>query len=109
MSSDAPNWIKAQVIIDSPESGTYDCFLNPVDRWNGWCKPYFTYEQALAVQEGFPLINPDEKMAYNYEFDRFEISDDYELLEAYSAINVEGISYYPIGNGLWSWFLAEEA
>lgn len=97
-----------QLLIGHPDCGTYEGWVNPDDRWNGYQQPYFTFEQACFVMDNFEKINPDESMVYNAELDRFEISDAYEMLEAYSAVSTEVGECYPIGAGLWCWFLVEE-
>lgn len=46
------------------ESAWYEGYHDPEIRWNGWACPYFTFDQAKAMCEGFQA----EGEAFNKEF-----------------------------------------
>lgn len=74
-------------------------------RWNGWAKPYFTFEQALELMKVMPQVT------YDPEKDQFiAVLDDsgqeecrYEFSAETVEVDGQDIKVYPIGAGDWTW------
>ena len=73
-------------------------------QWNGWECPFFTKEVAERVCQ----LNINEEVEYRYdeEQDAFiikftEWENDEE--EVYHGYTIDGVKYYPIGNGFFHW------
>lgn len=102
------------VSIDAdPEIESFPCYLNG-DLWNGFDKPYFTYEVALQVARMFnggdpvDAVHPDatEYIDYSTEQDAFiEHSAEGSYAIPAEAIVVDGqeIKVYGLGAGSWCW------
>ena len=97
-----------ELVLDSPECGIYEGWVDVNDLWNGFQQPYFSFEQACEILDNFHLINSDERMHYDQDRDCFSIDDGYDILEEYSGVEFDGETYYPIGYSLWAWTLLEE-
>jgi hypothetical protein len=78
------------------------------ETWNGWDWPYFTFEQGLRIVEAVNSSNPADtkqiKARYDSEKDTFFFSLGPEGdSDNFTAIEIEGHKYYPIGAGCWIW------
>lgn len=78
------------------------------ETWNGWECPYFTFQQARKVVDAFNAsqrVNGDSvearydatQDAFCFFFESAGESDDF------SAVEIEGKKYYPIGAYAWIW------
>lgn len=104
---------QAQFSIDSiGEDVLLNGFTNG-ETWNGWDCPYFTFEQAHIVVEAFNASQrtggEEVKAHYDAELDAFcfffESSGENDI---FSAEEIDGNKYYPIGAGCWIWESADK-
>jgi hypothetical protein len=90
--------------VDFDEGPQYPCLLSP-NTWNGWAMPYFAKEQADAVAAvvGGTTYDPETDTFST----KFEDDDDDEA-EPWETVEVDGVMYYGIGAGSWTWNYPEE-
>jgi hypothetical protein len=74
------------------------------ETWNGWARPYFTFEQAQAV------LNAHKDHSWKAWYDEtqdsfvFDFSHDgNDELDEFPAVEIAGMKLYPIGAGCWIW------
>jgi hypothetical protein len=101
--------LRAAKIAIEDDHPPLDCFVTG-QSWNGWECPYFTKEQGDAL-----LADPHfSEGRFDDERDAFvfpcgSCGGDCDCGdEVYSAVDFDGVKYYPIGAGMWIWSLAGE-
>lgn len=86
-------------------TSAYPAYVKPMDRWNGWAKPFFTKEAMFALMKEMDFIK------YSYETGSFFWQDTNEypaelVEEAPMQINVDGegpVTVFGLGTGAWCW------
>jgi hypothetical protein len=91
--------------IDTFGEEVFDGFTSG-ETWNGWARPYFTFEQAQRVVEAHKLQGV--KAWYNDAEDAFMFEMGEGEVDAFPAEEVEGRTLYPVGAGCWIWEEAVE-
>ena len=81
-------------------------YLDPDEHWNGFVRPWFTKEEALAMNEW--LGDFEDSIVYDEERDLFYTTYDPECREEFAGRDIDGYHLYPIGNGSWTWCIDEE-
>ncbi len=88
---------------------------NPSIRWNGWCCPYFTFDNALKLCEQLKKMKEmgigSAEMIYDQAADQFiytdsDNGDDGETDKyGHTLIDIDGtaIKAYSIGAWAWCW------
>ncbi len=73
------------------------------ETWNGFAKPYFTFEQAQRLATAWSSTGT--KAFYNDQQDAFvfEMSGAPDDMDIYPAEEINGQALYPIGAGSWIW------
>lgn len=93
------NYVAANFGIDGPPffKGWYD----PHDPWNGWAKPIFTREVAVAVANKFCQNVTVTDAALSYVEEGSEETDTYEFRKE----TIGGVEYEvcSLGAGSWCW------
>lgn len=98
-------------------------YHNPSIRWNGWCCPYFTFDNAMKLSDQLKKMTEmgigSASLVYNQEADQFIYTDfdngDSEDGEkdyyGHTLIKVDGqeIKTYAIGAWAWCWHEDPEA
>ncbi len=51
----------------------------------------------------------DDGLVYNEEADTFISTYDPDAPEIFPAIEIDGMTLYPIGNGSWTWVIVDSA
>lgn len=87
---------QAQLQMDIMGDQTFAGYTQCED-WNGWARPYFTFEVAQNIVESLRIY---QTAHYDTESDELVFEDDGEE-ERFGAIEVEGQKLYPIGAGSW--------
>jgi hypothetical protein len=90
----------AKFIIDTFGDQTFDGFTNG-DTWNGWARPYFTFDQAERIIEAHAAQG--NKAAYDASEDAFSFEFSADEVDSFPAEVVEGRKLYPVGAGCWIW------
>lgn len=90
----------AKFVIDTFGGEVFDGFTQG-DTWNGWARPYFTFEQAQRVVEahraqGGTASYDETENALSFEMGEGEV-------DTFPAETVEGGTLYPVGAGCWIW------
>lgn len=80
---------------------TFEAYTDGED-WNGWARPYFTFDSARQLVAAW--IGQGWKAAYNEDEDTFSFEEatDGEV-EKFPPVVVDGRKLYPIGAGSWIW------
>lgn len=76
------------------------------ESWNGWARPYFTFEQAQHLVEAHRLHGG--KAWYDETQDAFAFEVNQDEVDTFPAEVVENRKLYPIGAGCWIWEEAAE-
>lgn len=75
--------------------------------WNGWAKPWFTFDVAKEIMLGYNADCDGEYMVYSSREDAFVVVHDINTIDEYKGkdftINGETLHLYPIGNCCWVW------
>ena len=75
--------------------------------WNGWAKPWFTFDVAKEIMHDYNPHCEGNYMVYNSREDMFAIVQDNGDIEEYKGkdliVNGDILHLYPIGNGCWVW------
>ncbi len=93
---------EANFEIDFLEGRTFPGFTMG-ETWNGFAKPYFTSEQAQRLvvawsSTGAKAFYDDQQGAFV-----FEMSGAPDDIDVYTAEEINGQTFYPIGAGCWIW------
>jgi hypothetical protein len=91
--------------IDTFSNEVFDGFTQG-GTWNGWSRPYFTFEQAQRVVEAHKAGGG--KAAYDEASDSFSFEMGEDEIDEFSSEIVEGRKLYPVGAGCWIWEEAVE-
>lgn len=86
--------------IDTFGNEVFDGFTQG-ETWNGWARPYFTFEQSQRVAEAHKAQGG--RASYDETQDSFTFEMDAGDPDAFPADVVEGKKFYPIGAGCWIW------
>lgn len=90
----------AEFVIDTFGSEAFDGFTLG-ETWNGWARPYFTFEQALRILEAHH--SRGQKGWYDESEDAFSFEMGEGEVDSFPAESIEGRKLYPIGAGCWIW------
>jgi hypothetical protein len=90
----------AKFTIDTFADGVFDGFTSG-ETWNGWARPYFTFQQAQSILEAHQAQGKKASYDEAGDFFSFEFSED--EIDTFSAEMIEGQKLYPIGAGCWIW------
>jgi hypothetical protein len=95
-----PQMRAAKFTIDTFDGEVFDGFTIG-ETWNGWARPYFTFEQAQRVVEAHQAHVGTASYEEGEDAFSFEMSED--EVDTFPAETVEGQKLYPIGAGCWIW------
>jgi hypothetical protein len=90
----------AKFAMDSFGDEVFDAFTQG-ETWNGWARPYFTFEQAQGILKAH--CSQGRKAWYDEECDAFAFEFNEGEVDKFPAEAVEGLKLYPIGAGCWIW------
>ncbi len=90
----------AKFIIDTFGNEAFDGFTLD-ETWNGWARPYFTFEQAQRIVEAHR--SHGDKAWYDEAEDVFSFEMGEDEVDSFPAETIEGRKLYPIGTGCWIW------
>src|SRR5215213_4654130 len=90
----------AKFIIDTYAEMTFEGFTLD-ETWNGWARPYFTFEQAQRIVQahtswGGKAWYDEGEDVFMFEFSRDEV-------DAFPAESMDDRKLYPVGAGCWIW------
>lgn len=71
------------------------------DTWNGWARPFFTFDQAQRIVEAHR--SNGMRAWYDHAQDAFGFEFSEEEVDTFPAEVVEGRRLYPVGAGCWIW------
>lgn len=90
----------AKFTIDTFGEEVFEGFTQG-ETWNGWARPYFTFEQARRVVEAHRARGG--RASYDEAEDAFSFEIGEEEIDAFPAESLEGQKLYPVGAGCWIW------
>ena len=95
--------------VEGFEDEIFEGIHNPSRRWNGWQMPFFNLgnsKKILACQD----IEDCKKFEMSYyqlsEYPKGITEHHADGVEFYPCITFEGVDFYPIGYGNWTWQIA---
>lgn len=86
--------------LDSFGDEVFDGFTQG-ETWNGWARPYFTFEQGQRIVEAHRAQG--NKARYDESGDAFSFELNEDEIDTFPSEQVEGQKLYPIGAGCWIW------
>ena len=101
----AKKWM--QVTIDGCER-TARALADPEDTWNGFLKPWFTVAAFAAINDMLDECGTGERLLYDPRGDAVLVYDGQDVTERFHAEIIDGVTFYPVGAGGWTWVQAKE-
>ena len=95
----------AKFVMDAFGDEVFDGFTQG-ETWNGWARPYFTFEQAKRIVEAHQAQGG--KASYDQAEDAFSFEMGENEVDSFPAETVEGRKFYLVGAGCWIWEEAVE-
>ena len=71
------------------------------ETWNGWARPYFTFEQAQQIVAAYN--SQGGQASYDNAEDVFSFKFGEDEIDIFPAESIKGQKLYPIGAGCWIW------
>jgi len=83
---------------------SFPCMCNPMDRWNGWNKPFFTEEVFKDVLDYYDLIKVGDDGDYEMYHNRHEVEEDpdFDKEEASAPVYRDSDGLYTIDGWIWT-------
>jgi hypothetical protein len=93
-------------------------YHNPGVNWNGWARPYFTFEEAVKIAEWSNKMNARCEDGFasfivDHEQKRIAITEQEETWEIGTVSrriiggDFEMVTLYEVGTGWWIWSIKE--
>lgn len=93
--------------LESRPECVHRAYLDPENEWNGWACPYFKKPEVERMAEW--LSEFEDSLVYDEVTDTFITTYDPDAPESFSGTDINGMHFYPIGNGSWTWSILEES
>lgn len=93
----------ARFTIETYVEQFFDGFSRGED-WNGWARPYFTFEQAQQIIEahrsrGWKAWYDEKEDSFAFDFSH----DGLDEVDVFPPVELDSRKLYPVGAGCWVW------
>lgn len=82
-------------------------YLDPEEEWSGWAYPYFEKHEVERMAAWLPEF--DDGLEYDEVTDTYTTTYDPDALESFTGTDIDGMHFYPFGNGSWTWAIIDSS